>query len=1191
MSITGKVCKLTCALVGAWVVVVGSPGEAMAQQPSFDMRFEPNTVGPGSTSRLLYTIDTSVPTQDLAFTNVLPAGVTIAAAPGIASDCLGVITAPTGGNTITFSLDRLGANETCVIGVNVVASGTSSIPFQNTTGDLISDKGNSGTASDTLDLVVDRPGLSKTITPDIVSFGGIVTMTYLIDNTLNSNLTFSTNFNETLPAGVTVAPNPRLTSDCAGTITATAGSNSITYQNFAGTLAAGTSCTISVDLQVSGGSFDLISGPLNSNAGSSGFATARVETAQSNLVLTKTITPPKTRPGDTVKFAYTIENLDRASGATGVTFVESLGASFAPVGLPRQGVCGQGSSLQAMGDGFALTGGELAANRGTCSFEIDVAVDGGAAAGIYPATTSGISADVNGRTVNAVDVSYPLEVAPLPILTVSLSPDPVSVDQTLTATYTITNTSTTSGASNIAFMSTISNFIPGSTPIGLPASDVCGGGSSLQLLQNFPTTGEQTLSLNGGSLPASGSCTFTVDFALSLDAPVGVYEHVIMPPTATIDGASIQGFEASDEVDLIAAPHLIHTFIEQGVPPGGVATIEYTLFYNENAISPATSVSFSHDLDAVLTGLTAINLPLQNPCGAGSQLSGTSSITLTGGTVNPNGSCTFQVAVQVPAAAPLGMYPSTTSNVTATVNGTSTSSDSTSNFLNVETFGFEMAFLSEGTLGSDVQLEYTIENFGLTDASDLEFTHDLGATLPGLIAVALPLQDVCGVGSEISGSGVLTFTGGNLTAGASCTFAITLFIPGTAAVGEYPSTTSDLTSPDVHGRATADLVINAPLTTSSSFDVARAKPGDMVQWDIVLTNDHPAYTITDIDFSANLGEGIPGAQAMGLPMTDVCGAGSTLSGTDTITLNGGELAAGQSCTISIPMVVPDNIGVQPAVFSTSSIMATVQGFGIEGFATSASLEFDLIDWSVAFATAEVEAGEEATAMFSLANLSSSDTLTGVTFIADLDAVVPGATAVGLPTQLGCNTSGLATGTSSLQVSGLDMAPLTTCMFDIQIAIPSDAPLGMATLTTSSLAARGAQVAPEVSASIDILEPSMSEDMGMMGDMGMPEDMGMTEEDMGMMVDMNTPEDMPGSNEEDMGSPPGEDMEMMADMSSSDDPDMSADMGGDPMNPGTNGEDEGCGCATSPSRGLPGQMLLLLGVFGVLVARRRRRLRG
>lgn len=1184
MGITSSLSRLSLSSLSAFLILLVMPSTASAQA-TFSSSFSPDEIGVGSSSRLTYTISTSSPNQNLSFTNTLPAGLAIADAPDAHSECLGVLSAPAGGNTISFALDRLGSGQTCTIGVNV----TSSVAglAMNQTGDLTSDQGNFGQASSDLDVLGARPGFSKNISPPQVPFGGIATMTYTIDMSLATNPAFSANFSEQLPYSVSVAPNPNLSNTCPGTVTADPGSDTVSYQNFAGTIAAGTVCNISLDIEVRG-SAELVSGELGSNAGTSGFAAARVEITPTQLILEKSLRPSKAYPGSTIALEYTLRNLDRADGASNVGFTETLGVPFSASGLPLMGACGPNSVVQATADGFELLGGELGASNGSCSFSVDVDVPTSTTPGIYTLTSADISADVNGRTVANADVQLPMQVASIPLIEVSLAPDPVGVLDTVSATYTITNPSPTSTASDIAFLSTVSNFIPGAQISMLPPSGFCGSGSNMQLLQNFPLTGDRTLSMIGGSLAPGASCTFSIDFTIPVDAPIGVYEHVIMPPTATIDGSSVTGFETSSEVRLYAAPSLKHTFVDTGVAPGNTIAVDYVLFYGENAPAPATSVSFVHDLNAVLPGLTAIGLPIQDPCGVGSQLSGTTSLSFTGGTINPLSSCNFQVLFQVPANAAVGDYVSQTSEVSATLAGVPVTSPGTLNTLRVETLGFDMEFLSTATFGDDVQLTYTIENYNSMEATGLSFVHDLNETLPGLIAVGLPAQDVCGVGSEISGAGLLTFTGGSVPAGGSCTFTVTLLVPSTAPEGEYPSLSGPLNSGQAHGQARDTLVVAAPLEFISMFDVARAKPGDTVKWQLTLTNNHPAYALTDITWTSDLTRGLDGLMVSGLPAQDVCGAGSSLSGTDTLTLTSGQLDPGQSCTIDISMVIPDTATTEPMVLSTSRVDATMQGVAIEQQATSASLEFDLVDWQASFDAVEVNAGEDAILAFTLANLSSVENLEALNFVQDLEMMVAGTTASALPLEVMCGSGALLAGTSVVQLTNGSLPPLSMCTFEYTITIPENAPLGAATTSTSVLYERGDRVAPEVSATIDILAPIMSEDMGSMNedmgmsgeDMGMPEDMGMSEEDMN-----TSPEDM-GSMEQDM-TPPAQDMGMSsADMTPGADMGMSGEDMGTPDG-GSNGEDEGCGCATSPRRGLPGELLLLLGV-GVFARLRRRR---
>ena len=118
--------------------------------------------------------------------------------------------------------------------------------------------------------------------------------------------------------------------------------------------------------------------------------------------------------------------------------------------------------------------------------------------------------------------------------------------------------------------------------------------------------------------------------------------------------------------------------------------------------------------------------------------------------------------------------------------------------------------------GNSVTLEFTIQNLDTNDfaAADIGFTDDLAAVVSGLVATGLPATNMCGPGSVISGTSLLTFSGGSLAAGASCTFSVTLQVPAGAAAGSHLNTTSSLTTdlgsrPFVGEPATDTLVVLA----------------------------------------------------------------------------------------------------------------------------------------------------------------------------------------------------------------------------------------------------------------------------------------------------------------------------------------------------------------------------------------------
>jgi hypothetical protein len=143
----------------------------------------------------------------------------------------------------------------------------------NTTEDLTSSSGNSGHA--TADLTVEPPPVfSKAFTPETITNGGTSTLTFTIDNGASALAATGLAFIDNLPDGLVVATPPNISTTCTGgSLTATAGSSTITYSG--GSVPAGASCTIQVDVSSSTpGTHMNTTEDLTSSHGNSGTATA-----------------------------------------------------------------------------------------------------------------------------------------------------------------------------------------------------------------------------------------------------------------------------------------------------------------------------------------------------------------------------------------------------------------------------------------------------------------------------------------------------------------------------------------------------------------------------------------------------------------------------------------------------------------------------------------------------------------------------------------------------------------------------------------------------------------------------------------------------------------------------------------------------------------------------------------------------
>lgn len=968
---------VTCLLLFTWVSLLALETKQPAANqtnspvgivgPAFSKTFTPNTIGPGSTTTLRFDINNSsfpTPVTDLAFTDNLPAGVTIADPANVVNTCGqdALIAAPDGGSTITLSNGDLPGFSSCFISVNV----TSSTPgeYNNTSGDLTSSAGNSGPAAATLSVATDRPGFSKSFSPSNVTLGSRSTLTFLIDNVLNSSQVTNLAFVDNFPAGMAIANPANVNSTCmagaftGGVITADPGTNFISLSNGGGAntgaVDPNSTCTITVDVITTG------SGELNNVTsdltGVVGFASLNSGKASATLTvpspidkvhLIKDFVNDPVPPNGTVDLVFHIQNYNRSDGATNITFTDDLDATLsglAATGLPQSNVCGSGSNLTGSGL-ISLTGGNLSAGE-SCTFTVTLQVPTDAPIGAYPNTTSTVSSFVNGSPVAGNTASDTLFVEPIPIFTKEFIDDPVTGGDSVILRFTIQNTDPTTSSINIAFTDDIGGVpppdgragaLPGLAANGLiaanglepdPLVDPCGAGSLLTIpdpndtnpappFPNFepdPTL----LVFTGGSLAPAGqsgdSCTFVVVLDVPFGTPTGSYLNTTSELTASPLGAS----GASDALNVVAAPTLRKSFTDDPVAPGGTVTLEFTLAHPTEAVDPASSITFTDDLSLVLPGLT-VNLPANPdpPCGAGSTLTGSNGdtfLTLLDGTLLPGESCTFSVTLDVPAATAPGKYTNTTSGVSATVDGSPTSSTGATDVLNIAGLDFTKEFLNDPVIaGEIVTLRFTIENVHPTDdATNIQFSDDLTAVLPGVpdLTAILP-ETINSCGGTLSGTTSLSYSGGSLTSGSQCTIEVDILVPLGATSNSYRNSTSSLTATQ-GGSITIDPAVDFLVINNTILEVSKAfiddpvAPGNTVSLEFTIVNSHPTYNVTDIALEDVLDANLTGLVAVGLPTNDVCGAGSQLSGTSTINLTGGNLAGGGSCTFTTTLQVPAN---------------------------------------------------------------------------------------------------------------------------------------------------------------------------------------------------------------------------------------------------------------------------------------------
>merc|ERR1711991_1121 len=133
--------------------------EVAAQAPSFSKAFAPASIPLGGTATLTFTIDNTgalVAAASVDFTDNLPAGMVVATPANVVNTCTGgTVTAVGASGFISYTGGTVPAASSCTITVDV--TGTSLGGHVNTSGDLTSSLGNSGSATDTLTVTSVTP--------------------------------------------------------------------------------------------------------------------------------------------------------------------------------------------------------------------------------------------------------------------------------------------------------------------------------------------------------------------------------------------------------------------------------------------------------------------------------------------------------------------------------------------------------------------------------------------------------------------------------------------------------------------------------------------------------------------------------------------------------------------------------------------------------------------------------------------------------------------------------------------------------------------------------------------------------------------------------------------------------------------------------------------------------------------------
>jgi uncharacterized repeat protein (TIGR01451 family) len=739
------------------------------------------------------------------------------------------------------------------------------------------------------------PTLGKAFSPGTINAGDVSTLTITLNNGDATAASLTAPLVDTLPTGVVIASTPVSSTTCGGTLTAASGSSTVTLTG--GSIPANSSCTIVVPVTAAnGGTFinSLAAGSLQTSNGNNAAPAAATLVVNAPTAVAPTLgkafSPATINAGGTSTLTITLSNAAAIADAMTAPLTDTL-----PTGVLIAGVasttCGGTIAATTGGSTVTLTGGSIPAN-GSCTITVLVtAANAGNFVNTLPAgalqTNNGNNAAPAVATLN---VNAPSTVAPT--LHKTFSPATITAGGTSTLTITLSNAGTTADTLTAPFTDTL----PNGVLIAGAASNTCGGTVTA-------ATGGSTVTLTGGSIPANGSCMITV---LVTAANAGNFVNTL-PAGALQTNNGNNAAPAAATLTVTAGPNNIPPTLSKSFSPStivmnGISTLTITL-HNPNS----TVAHITAPLTDVLPADIIVSGSASTTCGGTvAAVKGGSTVTLTGGSIPANGSCTVTVPVTTTVCLgphvntlPVGALHTDKGNNTvaavATLTITTAPGPTTPGLFKY----FDPAFVQPNGTS-------TLNIFLINRTSTVEtLTAPLVDNFPAGVVVAGGASNTCGgVFTAVKGSSKVTLTGGAIPANSTCKLMVNVTATG---IGQHVNTLPVGTLHTNHGNNTVSTVAIITVSTSAgappklikSFSPATILSGGVSTLTITLNNPNSTVATLTAPFIDTFPADI---LVSGAASTTCGGTVTAVPGSSKVTLTGGAIPANGSCKVIVRVV-------------------------------------------------------------------------------------------------------------------------------------------------------------------------------------------------------------------------------------------------------------------------------------------------
>jgi LPXTG-site transpeptidase (sortase) family protein len=760
--------------------------------------FYPTTVWQGANTRVRVTInnsDVTYPLHQVTLTDTLPDGLVLADPVNIyiSSNCGqdAEVNATPGETSFSISNATIPANTSCIF--DVYAYGTTNGTFTNTIplGSVRSYEEVTNPNTATASVTVNGIRISKSISASSILAGeDTTTLTLTIYNPHTEVLT-NASLSDDLPGSDLIFVPGTMTTTCEtgeDSATLTLSENDTLLTMTGGTIPAGTNnsgtvtpgtCTITADITAPGdagggnytntipvGSLRTEQELTNTNAPSDS-----IIVEPQSITVTKVFSPDRFELGDqtdVVIYLYNPTSFD----ISGVSLTDEMPSVLTPV---QPAVTGStcGGTVTVDETSITLTGGTIPANS-SCNFRATVTTTAGTSTGSYTNSIPAETITTDGGITNETGASDTVSIYPVG-LGASLYK---SFNDNNQAQATGTVIQLTLGVKapedkQLTKVSLTDTLPSGMVIVGSPAAYTSGCGSADLLAE----TGGSTIQLNNATVNAGTYCY--VNVYVTSNEP-GVYENVIYPADLTNEQGQTAPSSRSDTIRY-SDYTISKSFSHPKITWGGQSVLTITL--NNGYNSQMTDVWLQDNLDTMGTGEFVISSSPNASTTCGGLITanpGESTVTLTGGVIPANGSCSISVTIFANSNANISTNTNTISTSDsygsyAGITGASNPRYSASATLTIEdmSMGLVKNFNpSSVTGGSSSKMTILLINPNDIALEDISFAD----MMPAGMKVALPMNidtSTCGGVVEVAADRQsFTYSGGYLAAGRRCTISM-----------------------------------------------------------------------------------------------------------------------------------------------------------------------------------------------------------------------------------------------------------------------------------------------------------------------------------------------------------------------------------------------------------------------------------